>query len=135
MKKDNINKKIDYLVKTVGHLTETTDNLTKTVGHLTETVDFLKETVDFVKDNAVTKQEFDKRSLEVDARFTKIEALMVTKDYLDDKLADLRGDLVVMTRKEDTKVKCLVEILHKKKLLTAGEAKQIFKMEPFAQIA
>lgn len=29
---------------------------------------------------------------------------MVTKDYLDDKLADLRGDLVVLTKKEDAKV-------------------------------
>lgn len=33
-----------------------------------------------------------------------IKATMVTKNYLDDKLADLRGDLVVMMRKEDSKV-------------------------------
>ena len=30
---------------------------------------------------------------------TSIKSQMVTKSYLDDKLADLRGDLVVLTRK------------------------------------
>jgi hypothetical protein len=44
----------------------------------------------------------------VESRIDKIEATMVTKDYLDDKLADLRGDLVVLMRKEDTKVKALI---------------------------
>jgi len=103
------------------------------------------EIVTFIKDNAVNKADFARLEGKVekiestveklDARLTRVEALMVTKDYLDDKLADLRGDLVVLTRKEDTKVKCLVEILQKKKLLTTHEAKQIFTMEPFAQIA
>ena len=37
-------------------------------------------------------------SNKTDERFSKIEATMVTKDYLDDKLSDLRGDLVVLTR-------------------------------------
>lgn len=46
----------------------------------------------------------------IDGRLTKVEATMVTKDYLDDKLSDLRGDLVVLMRKEDMKVKKLVDI-------------------------
>lgn len=59
---------------------------------------------------------------------------MVTKDYLDDKMADLRGDLVVLTRKEDTKLRALVDILKEKSVLNIEEAKKILGMEPFAQL-
>lgn len=64
-----------------------------------------------------------------------IKSDMVTKSYLDDKLADLRGDLVVLTRKEDTKLKALVDILAEKKVLSIDETKRIFSMEPFPQLA
>ncbi len=37
----------------------------------------------------------EKRLDGVEKRLTKAEALMVTKDYLDDKLADLRGEFNV----------------------------------------
>jgi hypothetical protein len=73
-------------------------------------------------------------STKVDERFNKIESVIVTKDYLDEKLADLRGDLVVLIRKEDTKVKKLVDILLKRNIITEAESKEIFTMEPFAQI-
>jgi hypothetical protein len=59
---------------------------------------------------------------------------MVTKDYLDDKLADLRGDLVVMMRKEDTKVIKLIDILAKRNIISETEAKEILSMEPFAKM-
>lgn len=36
----------------------------------------------------------------VEKRLTRLEALMVTKDYLDEKLWDLRGDMVAMMRRE-----------------------------------
>ena len=70
----------------------------------------------------------------IDGRLTKVETTMVTKDYLDDKLADLRGDLVVLMRKEDMKVKKLVDILKSRKLLTDKDVKQIMSMEPFPQL-
>ena len=67
----------------------------------------------------------DERFDKVDERFDnlegkvgKIEATMVTKDYLDEKMADLRGDLVVLMRKEDTKVVKLIEILKRRKIIT-----------------
>jgi len=56
---------------------------------------------------------------------------MVTKDYLDTKLADLRGDLVVMMRKEDNKLKALVEILKEKKVINNEEVEKIMHLEPF----
>lgn len=63
-----------------------------------------------------------------------VKATMVTKDYLDTKLADLRGDLVVLTRKEDTKVKSLINLLKKKKVISVAEEKQLLTMEPFAEL-
>jgi uncharacterized protein YydD (DUF2326 family) len=84
--------------------------------------------------NAEILEAVNEFSSKVDERFNKIEAVMVTKDYLDDKLADLRGDLVVLIRKEDTKVKKLVDILLKRNIITEAESKEIFTMEPFAQI-
>lgn len=70
----------------------------------------------------------------VDERFNKIEATMVTKEYLDDKLADLRGDMVVLTRKEDVKLRALAEILHKHQVISNDELKQVLLMEPFPQM-
>jgi len=74
----------------------------------------------------------DERFDKVDERFDnlegkvgKIEATMVTKDYLDEKMADLRGDLVVLMRKEDTKVVKLIEILKRRKIITEIEEKEI----------
>ncbi|MBI2099218.1 hypothetical protein HYT45_02250 [Candidatus Uhrbacteria bacterium] len=65
----------------------------------------------------------------------EIKATMVTKDYLDDKLADLRGDLVVLMRKEDKKVQSLVELLHSKKVISEEEAKRILSMDLFPQVS
>ena len=59
---------------------------------------------------------------------------MVTKDYLDDKLADLRGDLVVLMRKEDRKMLTLVEILFKNKIISEKERQHILSLEPFPQL-
>ncbi|MDP2693029.1 MAG: hypothetical protein Q8O88_05315 [bacterium] len=82
----------------------------------------------------------DERFDKVDKRFDKVEnnikiikSTMVTKDYLDEKLGDLRGDLTVLIRKEDNKVKELVNILVKKKVMSKTEQEKLFKMEPFAQ--
>lgn len=41
----------------------------------------------------------------IDREIGKVRAVVVTKDYLDDKLADLRSDLVQHTRKEIDKIR------------------------------
>jgi len=51
----------------------------------------------------------DKRFEQIDKRFDRIESTMVTKDYLDEELASLRGDLVVVMRKEDRKLEATME--------------------------
>jgi len=77
----------------------------------------------------------DVKICSLDGKVDSLAVKMVTKEYLDDKLADLRGDLVVLTRKEDVKVRTLVEIMKKKQLLSAEEANIILALEPFPQLA
>jgi len=60
---------------------------------------------------------------------------MVTKEYLDDKLADLNGSLTLMMRKEDAKVRALIDKMEKKQVLSKEEMKAILSMEPFPQLA
>lgn len=116
-----------------------------------QTVNDILEIVTFIKDNAITREEFtelreevtglkqDVTGLKQDVTgltqdMTMVRATMVTKDYLDEKMADLRGDLVVLMRKEDHKLQELVQILRVKNILTQEEMKHLFKLEPFQQI-
>ncbi len=69
----------------------------------------------------------------LETRVGGIENKMVTKDYLDEKLYDLRGDLISLTRKEDAKLGTLVRILEKRKVINQNEARQIRELETFTQ--
>mgnify|MGYP001600312807 CR=1 FL=1 len=55
----------------------------------------------------------------------------VTKDYLDDKLADLRSDLIMMARKGNKKLEAFVEELVSEKRLPRAAARRILLLEPF----
>lgn len=70
---------------------------------------------------------------ELKTRTVKIESTMVTKDYLDEKLGDLRGDFTVLVRKEDNKMKTLVEVLVEKGVIDQKDKQKIYSLEPFAQ--
>ena len=78
-------------------------------------------------------EKIDKRFKKIDRRFDKIEGQMVTKDYLDEKLANLRSDLVLLTRKEDTKVTTLIDTLGQRKAITEQDRKYLMALEPFEQ--
>ena len=71
----------------------------------------------------------------IDKRLTKIESTMVTKEYLDEKLSDLRGDLTILIRKEDTKLKTVIDILFEKKIFTEADKKRVLTLEPFPQLS
>lgn len=78
-------------------------------------------------------------STRMDGRFDKVEgrldrvekdvkeikATMVTKEYLDDKLADTKGDI---------KMRELITILREKQVLADDDVKRILSMEPFPQL-
>lgn len=69
----------------------------------------------------------------VTARLGSVESKMVTKEYLDDRLSDLRSDLIVLTRKGNTKLSVLVEELVVSKSLSRKVANRILAMEPFSE--
>ena len=56
---------------------------------------------------------------------------VVTKEYLDDKLTALKGDLVSLVRKEDHKVGALINELADTKVLSEPATQRILKLEPF----
>lgn len=64
-------------------------------------------------------------------KLDQIRAEMVTKSYLDDKLAELEGGMVGRLRKEDAKVNRSVEMLQNKKVLTEDEVKQLAEFQIF----
>jgi len=79
----------------------------------------------------VFSNKVEKRFDKVEGRLTKMEANMVTRDLLDEKLNDLKADLTVLMRKEDRKLETLIEILRNKQVLSEEESKIVLSMEPF----
>jgi len=75
----------------------------------------------------------DKRFNGVDKRLTRVESTMVTKDYLDEKLVDLRGDIVILLRKEDRKLEALIEKLKERHIITDKDIKELQEIQIFAQ--
>ena len=70
----------------------------------------------------------------IEKRLTSVEANMVTKTYLDDKLADKNADAGKVIKAEDEKLNTLVHTLHDKKVLTDDEHKKILALKPFPQL-
>lgn len=54
-------------------------------------------------------------------------------DSMDEKLADLKGDLTILMRKEDKKVVELINVLKEKEVLSLEEAEKLLALEPFPQ--
>lgn len=67
----------------------------------------------------------------MDGELRQVRASMVTKDYLDNKLADLRGDLVAIARKGNTKFSSLIDELVDSKQMDQKVAARLLAMEPF----
>jgi len=112
----------------------TNEEILETMNEFATTVDQRFDKVD---------QRFDKvdqRLDGVEGEISKVKGevggmktTMVTKDYLDDKFADFRGDMVVLMRKEDTKLNKLVNVLNQRKVITDKDKEDILAMEPFAR--
>jgi len=76
----------------------------------------------------------DKRFITIENRLNKIESQMVTKEYIDDKLADLKGDLVAKVRLEDEKVNATINLLDKHEIIPGDELKSVKDMELFPKL-
>lgn len=106
-------------------------NVIPALDEVHERLDILQQDVSGLKQDVSGIQQ-DVASLQTDVK--AIRSQMVTKDHLDEKLADLRGDLNVLIRKEDNKVLRLIEKLRMKNVLSSVEVKELLEMEPFAKI-
>jgi len=116
-----INSFADHTEERFYNLSNEIVGIKKDVGSLKQDVGSLKQDVGSLK------QDVGSLKLKVGS----IQAQMVTKSYLDDKLADLRGDLISNDRKQDKKIDFLTRTLESKKVLTAKEADAIISLSPF----
>jgi len=73
----------------------------------------------------------DTRLDRVEGRLVKVESTMVTKDYLDEKISSLRGDLISVTRKGNDKLGAVVDTLASTRVITPHDHSRIMRMEPF----
>lgn len=72
-----------------------------------------------------SKAEVEGLRKELKADLRRIEALMVTKGYLDEKLADLKGDLILKLRKTNEKLDFIVSLLRAHAVLSDDDLKRI----------
>ena len=101
---------------------------------VTDEIRLLTETMsDFATNVDGRFERLETRMTGMETKMTEMEAVMVTKEYLDDKLANLRGDLVVLARKSDRKLSELVEELVHEGSLSRDAAHKIMALEPFPQ--
>lgn len=74
----------------------------------------------------------DVGTLKIDVAYLKSQ--MVTKEYLDDKLSDQYGDIVVLFRKGDKQFSELVSILLEKAVLSVTDLKRLEKLRPLVMV-
>jgi hypothetical protein len=89
-----------------------------------------KEFEDLAK---IIKEGFDQTATKVELEH--VENQMITKDYLDDKLEEHHGNMIILMRKGDAKLFRLVELLKEKNVLNDEEVKSLLSMEPFPKLA
>lgn len=102
----------------------------KSFGHVAGEITSIKEDLETVKKTMATKEDLKRMATKEDLGKLNIEL----RDFIDDKLVDLKGDLIVLMRKEDKKLVSLIKILRQKSILTDKETRNILSAEPFPQL-
>lgn len=128
-----VNSRFDDFGKQVdSKLAEMDRQFTTSENDILEAISTFAEQVDQRFDDVDSRFEgIDTRFLGLESRLTRVEATMVTKSYLDDKLGDLKGDLVSLLRKEDQKVNRFISVLSEKRVLAPAESKDILSFKVF----
>jgi len=131
-KVNNLGDKVTRLEGKVNGLSNKVDRMDVKITRLEKSVDEIKDTtVQILEAVGVFSNNTEKRFEKLENRVGKIEVTMVTKEYLDEKLLNLRADLLLMMRKGNLKLEEAVAILCERKAITPEEAKRILAMEPF----
>lgn len=117
----------------------TNRELQVSINTLQETINTVLETVNTFANHvegefASVKQEINGIKQEIGGLKQDIgiiKATMVTKDYLDDKLAIRKADLIIIDRKQEEKINSMASKLADKKVFTRQEAEEIVHISPF----
>ena len=120
---------LQAITKAQTHTDERIDEILEVVNEFSTKMDGRMDKMD----GRMDKLEKDVGTLKSDVGY--IKSNMIDKDHLENRLAKYHGDLVVLLRGEDAKVRTLVEVLREKQVLTDPDVKRILSMEPFAQLS
>ena len=96
----------------------------------TEMLEFRDEILDAM---GTFSESVDRRFDAVETRLTRVESQMVTKSYLDDKLADEGALMGGNVRETNLKIHALTNKLVSAKSLSASAARSVTLMPPFAR--
>lgn len=98
------------------------------VGSLEVAVGSLEVTVGSLE---VAVHSLQQRVTDLEQTVTGVKANMVTKEYLDDKMADAHGDIMDVLYNSNKKTQKIVEKLEEHKVIDKNEAIGILRMPPF----
>ena len=73
----------------------------------------------------------DQRFESLETRLDRVESQMVTKEYLDDKLADLRGDLLGVDKRQERRTDTFVDELVEKGLVSSAFRTRLARFKTF----
>lgn len=100
-----------------------------------ESIEYLTESMQFLVEHVATKEDLkntiEKSENKLMSEIRKSEHRIL--DGVDDKLSDLKGDMVILMRKEDKKLTNLIDLLKEKKVISKEEAGELLLLEPFPQ--
>jgi hypothetical protein len=93
------------------------------------------EIMEFLQEHAATKEDLaaivQKMATKEDLQRLKFEMM----DSFDEKLVNLKGDLVVLMRGEDQKLVALIQVLKEKQVLNDVDVKTLLALQPFPQMS
>ncbi|MEK7856442.1 MAG: hypothetical protein AAB288_10150 [Acidobacteriota bacterium] len=116
-------------------LSEKVYDLAENVQTMAEAMQDFSENVDRRFDHVdVRLDSVEARLDRVEGRIDRVESTMVTKDYLDTRLADLKGGLISINRHLDGKIDALTDTLVANRTITDGDRRRIGGFGPFPNL-
>lgn len=85
--------------------------------------------MEFLQEHMATKEDLAGLATKEDLQKLKLDMM----DSFDEKLVNLKGDLVVLMRGEDQKLVALIQVLKQKQVLNDVDVKQLLALQPFPQ--
>jgi hypothetical protein len=91
----------------------------------------MEEQFQDIREEMATKKDLADFRQEMKEDMAGFKMQMVTKPYLDNHLADVRGENVLLVRKEDAKVNAVVNVLADEDIINPPKKQEILALGPF----